>query len=145
MTQEKIKPTEHINKFEKTTEIVLDLSEDFSLSNGWGKKELIAHLLVWDIEILRIVKDVFEGKEVVWSEEYSGSKLDEWNDKQLEQYKEKSLNEVVDMFKEKREELIKNYKLLIEKNLEEKAADLFGLWKHDLHHIKQVKGESFDI
>ena len=135
-----IDPKKGLTNYRKTTELILNLPEDLKLpNNGWSKKDLLIHLWVWDREFIAVMKGALEGKPVVWDERFKDEDyLNRWNDEQIAAHRDKTLDEILRVFKEAREEVIALYETLLKHTLTEEQKTLFTLWQHDVHHLKQA-------
>jgi len=139
MNEEIINPQEGLEKYKKTTELILSLPESLVLQNNWGKKELVIHLWVWDKEFLKNLYAALEERKISWDEKFKNEEtLNQWNDEQIKKYSKLSYEKVVNNFRKTRAEVIKLYEKLLEKELSDEEKTLFTLWLHDLHHLRQA-------
>ena len=140
--QQEIDPVKGSENYRRTTEALVKLPEDLKLPNGWTKKALLIHLWVWDKEFITVMKGALEGKPVVWDERFRDENyLNKWNDEQIEKHQNKPLNEILESFKQTREEVIALYEKLLKQDLTEEQKTLFTLWQHDVHHLEQANVE----
>ena len=143
----KNKAIDWTDKLEKTTKLLLDLQDNVKLPNGWGKRELLIHLLFWDDEMESYSDHLRKGNTFDWGEYLSsrgydpeGKDLDKINQSCLDDNEDLSYSEALEAFTETRMKLINTYRDLIENYfIEEKSfTDYFSMWYHDVHHLKKA-------
>ena len=150
---------DHIENVRTVTAKLYDLSEDFSLPNGWTKRELLIHLNCWDQEFVKLTKKAlngelknfffkFEGltaderaileKEFLFEHQEMDLEYTKWNDNKLEEKKEKTLDEVEALFRKTRVKAISLFEELAEKEKGNKlTSQILSLWMHDWEHLEK--------
>ena len=53
---------DHIKNFKAVTIKLYELPADFSLPNGWTRRELLIHLNSWDQEFVKLTKKALNGE-----------------------------------------------------------------------------------
>jgi hypothetical protein len=151
--------SDHIENFKAVTAKIYELPADFSLPNGWTRRELLIHLNGWDQEFVKLTQKAineelknfffkFEGltaeertileKEFLFEHQEMDLEYTKWNDYKLEKMKEKTVEEVEELFKNTREKIIALFEELAEKQKENKlTAQILSLWTHDREHLEK--------
>ena len=150
---------DHIENFNTITKKLAELPADFSLPNGWTKRELLIHLNSWDQEFIKLTKKALSGelrnyffkfteltaeertileKEFLFEHQEKNMVFTAWNDHKLEESKDKTFKEVEEQFTIDREEILTLFEELAEKQKEKKlTAQILSLWMHDREHLEK--------
>ncbi|MHA1912110.1 MAG: hypothetical protein ACTSYA_10470 [Candidatus Kariarchaeaceae archaeon] len=150
---------DHIENFKTVTTKLYELPADFSLSNGWTRRELLIHLNSWDQEFVKLTKKALNGElknfffkferltvderailepEFLFEHQEMDLEFTKWNDYKLEEQKEKTFKEVEELFKDTREKVIDLFEELAEKEKGNKfTSQILSLWIHDREHLEK--------
>jgi len=150
---------DHIENIKTVTTKLDELPTDFSLPNGWTKRELLIHLNGWDQEFAKLAQKALDGglknfffkfesitaderaileKEFLFEHQEMDLDFIKWNDYKQEQMKEKTFKEVEELFKSTRKKVIALFEELAEKKKENKyTGQILSLWTHDREHLEQ--------
>ena len=141
----KISLEQKMKNTKKITELILDLPESFSLSNGWGLKKLLLHLWSWDDEFIKICEGKMNDALDQCEFEFKKMNMDyvEWNDYVLEKMSNLTLDEAKKKYKETRYKIITLFEKLIEfpETVEDEESfyrtdRILDLWQHDKQHLE---------
>ena len=149
---------DHITNFKTVTAILDELPADFTLPNGWTKRELLIHLNGWDQEFFKLAEKALNSelknfffkfedltadekimleKEFLFEHQKMNLEYTKWNEYKLENMKEKTFKEVEELFKNTREKVLALFEELAEKQKENKlTAQILSLWTHDREHLE---------
>ena len=150
---------DHIANLKTVTEMLNDLPADFTLPNGWSNKELLIHLNSWDQEFAKLTQKALNGelknfffkfeeltadekaileKEFLFEHQEMNLEYTKWNNYRLEKMKDKTFEEVEELFRNTREKVMVLFEELSEKKKEDRLTEqILSLWMHDREHLEK--------
>ena len=130
---------------QKLTKAIDGLTEEEATRKGlnpqWSVKDALAHIVAWEFEGARIVREIQEG---TWKpQRLSNQLIDEFNARAVEERTDRSMREVTDEFNVAHSEIERLIESLPDEIDESTPTYKFieGVtFKHHAHHAAQIEG-----
>jgi len=133
---------EIINEFYDLLEELDDNQWDRKLNSKWTIKDCVAHLVGWEREAVKRLREEWETGEKPWF--LIDEDFDEFNKKSVEEFKGYNSKDLIKEWKYWQKKLDEEIKKIGERNLKAEP-EMFG-WvfdetgdSHYLYHLKQIK------